>query len=372
LRKVSINFVGPGMTVGYPVYNGRGEMLINRGVVLTRRVINRLIRQGVPALYIVDDFFSGIEPKDVLDSRTRVDAVNIVKKVFSKNYTFKLSSEETNVLKSSVDTFMQQLLKNRSIMIDLIDIRCIDDYTFGHCVNVCVLSLVTAIHLGYDLATMTILGMGALMHDIGKILIPKEILNKPGKLSNEEYELIKKHSQLGYDLLCDSKPLIKNLSALIVLQHHERFNGEGYPAGLAREEIHNLSQIVGIADVFDAMTADRVYRPGFHPSQVWEMLAASGDFLFKYELIQAFLANVAPYPSGSVVQLSSDEIGIVVETHKELPLHPRLKVVFDGRGNYLNNNNQIELSERRELSIARVLDPREINELKKKIKNSCN
>jgi len=368
LRKVSIDFIEPGMIVGHPVYNSRGEMLINGGVVLTRRVINRLIQQGVPALYIVDEFFSGFEPKDVLDDRTRVEAVSIVKKVFSKNYAFKLSSEETDMLKNSVDTFMQQLLENRSILIDLIDIRCMDDYTFGHCVNVCVLSLVTAIHLGCDLATLKLLGMGALLHDIGKMLIPKEILNKPGKLTDEEYEVMKKHPQFGYDLLCDSEPFVKDLSALITLQHHERFNGEGYPAGLAKEEIHNLSQIVGIADVFDAMTADRVYRPGFHPSEVWEMLAASGDYLFKYDLVRAFLSNIAPYPSGSVVQLSSNEIGIVMETHKKIPFRPRLKILFDRYGNYLNNDYEIELLERRELTITRVLKSREVEELKKKIK----
>lgn len=364
MRKIYFNFVKPGMTVGYPVYNSRGELLINGGIVLTRRVIEKLSQHGVPALYIEDDLFKDVEIKDVLDLRTRVEAVNLVRSVFSRNYAPKISSDDTDSFKGVVSKMMRQLLKNRAIMVDLVDIRCLDDYLFSHCVNVCVLSLVTAIHLGYDETTLSILGMGAILHDMGKTMIPKDILDKPGKLTDEEYEIVKMHPLHGYELLRNSKPPVNNLSALLSLQHHERFNGEGYPAGLSKEEIHNLSQIVGMADMFDAMTSDRVYRRGYLPGEVWEMLAAGGDYIFKYELIQAFLYNVAPYSSGSVVRLGSNEIGIVIETRKGLPLHPRLKIISDSNGIFLKKPIFIELWERPELSIKKVFSCEEVDELK--------
>ncbi|MCL6561204.1 MAG: HD-GYP domain-containing protein [Firmicutes bacterium] len=364
MRKVYIDLLRPGMVVGYAVHNSRGEMLVNRGTVLTQRYIDRLIQQGIPALYIADDFFPDIDSKDIIDEQTRVKAIKQVKTVLkgssSKIFTF----EETMALQRTVDEILTNLLNNQSLMINLNDIRSMDDYLFGHCVNVCVLSLVTGIQLGYDKVTMSILGMGALLHDLGKIIISREILDKPGKLNAEEYEEIKKHPDYSYDILINQQPRIKKLSAIIAWQHHERMNGEGYPRGLTGDGIHRLSQIVGMADMYDAMTADRVYRRGIPPNEVYEMLSACGDYYFDYELVKAFLHNIAPYPVGTVVRLNTNEIGVVSRNNKRFPFSPRVTIVVDRTGSYLQNKVEKELSSGLDLYITGVLDNAEIEELK--------
>jgi len=366
LRKVHISFVRPGMTIGYAVFNSRGEMLINRGAVLTARFIERLVRQGIPALYIVDDFLPDVEFEDVVNNQTRVKAINRVRNLFNRTVNSKIIPDETNCLYDSIDEIKNKLLNNQSLMINLVDIRSMDDYLFGHCVNVCVLSLAAAIHLGFNNASISILGMGALLHDVGKVMVSKDILNKPGKLTTDEYEVIKKHPSYGYEIIMNNLPHIRKLAAIIALQHHERLCGDGYPKGLTGDKIHRFSQIVGMADVYDAMTADRVYRRGYPSNEVYEMLSASGNYHFDYELVKAFLYNIAPYPVGSIVRLSSNEIGLVVKNQKKHPFHPQVKVMLDSAGKFLEAPFEIDLSKNDELFIAKVLDHAEIEELRVK------
>ena len=366
MRKVHISFVRPGMTIGYAVFNSRGEMLINRGAVLTARFIERLVRQGIPALYIVDDFLPDVEFEDVVNNQTRVKAINRVRNLFNRTVNSKIIPDETNCLYDSIDEIKNKLLNNQSLMINLVDIRSMDDYLFGHCVNVCVLSLAAAIHLGFNNASISILGMGALLHDVGKVMVSKDILNKPGKLTTDEYEVIKKHPSYGYEIIMNNLPHIRKLAAIIALQHHERLCGDGYPKGLTGDKIHRFSQIVGMADVYDAMTADRVYRRGYPSNEVYEMLSASGNYHFDYELVKAFLYNIAPYPVGSIVRLSSNEIGLVVKNQKKHPFHPQVKVMLDSAGKFLEAPFEIDLSKNDELFIAKVLDHAEIEELRVK------
>lgn len=131
---------------------------------------------------------------------------------------------------------------------------------------------------------------------------------------------------IRYSILTNYESDIGKISALIALQHHERHNGEGYPNGLCGDDIHDFSQIVGMADIYDAITADRVYRKAHPPGEAYEMLAGSGNFFFNYELVQSFLYNIAAYPTGTLVRLNSNEIAVVEETPKGFSLYPILKI----------------------------------------------
>ena len=357
MRRIPANSLKPGMRVGHNIFNSRGETLISRGVVLNNGYIESLKRLGIPALYIIDDSLPDFYVSDVIEEKSRLDAIKLARTILNGNKPAKsrLDNVIINELRSTVSGIIDQLIENHNLMVNLVDIRSIDDYLFGHSVNVCVLSLITGISLGYSRKKLMMLGMGSLLHDMGKTLIPACILNKPGPLSGEELNVIKQHPQYGYSILDDSKSGIEALAAIIALQHHERYNGEGYPKGLSGNNIHEFSQIVGITDVFDAMTADRVYRKAHPPFEVYEMLAGSGNYFFDYKLVLAFLGNIAAYPAGSLVRLSSDEIAIVVETPKGFSLYPIVKILYDAGGNKLAEPLDLDLSQQKEKTIVKVL-----------------
>lgn len=366
MRRVPISSVQPGMKVGHVVYNSLGQILLNRGVALTQAYINSLIQFGIPALYITDDFLPDVRVEDVIDDHTRVKAIKQVKTILTRTSVSQtILEDEAAVLQKTVCEMLDQLLNSPSVMVNLVDIRNLDDYLFGHSVNVCVLSLLTGASLGMEKASLINLGMGAILHDIGKMLIPHHILNKPGKVTEEEFRQLKKHPEYSYEILARGG-FVKKSSAIIALQHHERYNGSGYPRGLIGEDIQISSQIVGIADVYDAMTADRVYRRANLPNDVYEMLAACGDYLFDYDILKAFLGNVAAYPNGSVVGLNSNEIGVVAETSRGFPLYPKLKVIFNQEG-YCKESYLLDMTKDINLCITKLYKFGEVEKLKSKV-----
>lgn len=364
MRRIPINALQPGMKVGHTLYNSRGDVLINNGVILNHKYIRGLRKMGIPAIFIIDDSMPVFYVQDVIDEQSRVAAVKLTRKILTAPSKSPLEKAMFNDAKSTVGNIIDQLLENRSLMVNLVDIRSLDDYLFAHSVNVCVLSLITGISLGFGKEKLMALGLGALLHDVGKTLIPPKILNKPGSLNNEEFSVIKRHPEYGYTILNSNDSPIKKSAAIIALQHHERYNGEGYPNGIQNKEISDLAQIVGIADVYDAMTADRVYRKAYPPHEAYEMLAGSGDYYFNYNLVRAFLYNIAAYPAGSIVRLNSGETALVVDTPKGFSLYPKIKVLFDAGGNRLSEPVDIDMSAQGMLSIVRVLEYEEIELLK--------
>lgn len=356
MRRVSLNLISPGMKVGRPVINSNGQVLLNAGVILTEKYIHRLKLLGIPSLYIEDGYLPDLQVDDVISDETRIKAITQVKNLL-KEHTRSLGEQEqhTEKIYSTVNEIIDQLLSNNQLIVNLIDIRAMDDYVFAHSVNVCVLALMTGIALGYGRSKLFHLGMGAILHDIGKILIPKEILDKPGKLTDEEYAVVKQHPEHGLKLLKDN-PHVSNLSKLVVYQHHERYCGQGYPQGLKESEIHEFAQITGMVDMYDALTADRVYRKAFPPHEAYEMISAAGNYLFTYEIIQPFLSNIAAFPAGTMVELSSGEVAIVVSTKKGFSLYPRVRVLFDRQKRPVTEVKELELLDYRNLVISRVLD----------------
>ena len=358
MRKVPTSVLKPGMKTGRPIYNASGQVLLNSGVVLTERFIHRLKMLGVPAVYIDDGFLPDIEINDVISEETRVQAVARVKALLAEQERRRSPVGRAIIgvkdLYSTVNDIIDELLSNRSLMVNMVDIRCLDEYTFGHSVNVCVLAIITGITMGFSRQKLFHLGMGALLHDIGKIGVPLEILNKPGPLTREEFEIVKKHCAYGAAIL-EKDRHAGPLCRLVALQHHERYGGQGYPAGLAGDEIHLFARITGMVDTYDALTADRVYRRAFPPHEAYEMIAASGNYLFDFEVVKSFLHNVAAYPLGSLVRLSSGETGVVVETVRGYSLYPRVRILFDADGAPLPAPYEIWLGEHRRLVVREVI-----------------
>lgn len=303
-----------------------------------------------------------IEAKDLIAKKTRVAAVRQVKNILLETKeSGRLVIDPQSVYKT-VDQFTGEMMACPDLMFNLVDLRSQDDYTFAHSVNVCVLALMTGITLGYDGKKLASLGVGALLHDLGKVKIPDEILNKPGRLTREEFSAIKMHTVYGYELIRDSKSL-DGLHALMAYQHHESCDGTGYPAGISCDKFHDFSQIISIVDKFDALTAERVYRKPFSPCEAYEMCAASGNYLFKDYIVKAFLKNIAAYPTGSVVELNSGYIGVVIETPKGFSTFPRVMLMYDPEHRPLPVQEEISLIEKGNLFVIRMLQPEEIQSL---------
>lgn len=344
MRKISVKNIQDGMKLGKTIFSEVGYVLLSEGTILKEAYMSRLESFDISEIYIVDAFSEDIEIKDVIDERTRLEAKIAVKKAMADYRDNRRFSAEST--KRVVDSIIDELLNSRDLMVNLSDIKTSDDYTFSHSVNVCVLSLITGIKLGLDQLKLRDLGVGALLHDIGKVMIPDEILKKPDKLSEEEFAKIREHPLLGYNIV-KADPNVKLTSAYVVLSHHERFDGSGYPNGLKGENTHLFAKIVSIADVFDALTSDRVYRKKLRTFEVVEYLNAISESHFDQDILQCFMKSIPIYSIGTSVLLSSGEKGIVVDTNKEFPTRPIVRIIYHADGSRKDRDfEEIDLTRR--------------------------
>ncbi|NTW06180.1 MAG: HD-GYP domain-containing protein [Peptococcaceae bacterium] len=354
MRRVPSSFLKSGMITGSHIYTLDGRILLAKGVELTDGYIDKLVSKGIPFVYIDDDISRDIFISDVILDETRLKAKNHIRKAISNMDSF--DYQET---KSVVNEIIEQLLSNRDILYDLEDIRSVDDYLFGHSVNVCVLSVIIGISMNYNSEQLENLAVGALLHDIGKGMVPSHILHKAGKLTSDEFEEIKNHSKYSLEILRKNDS-ISSVSRIIAYQHHERYNREGYPQGLGGKEILDMAQIVGMADVYDAITSDRCYGDAISPNEAYELLAGSGDYYFKYSIVQKFLFKLVLYPTGTMIELSTDEIGIVVKNTLGYPTKPIVRMLYNSDFSPIEPYKEFDLFQFNNITIRRVLSEAEV------------
>lgn len=362
MRRIPITALRPGMRVARPVYGSSGQVLLQRDVILTRRYVAHLKELGVPFLYIDDGLLDGYRVDDVISDETRAGAVNKVRNLVAAVETPNPAGHvimRTKDMSRTVNTIVEELLAQQELMVNLIDIRLEDDYLFGHSVNVCVLALVTGITVGLPKEQLVNLGVGAILHDVGKGAIPRNILYKPGSLTKAEYEAVKKHTTEGYEIL-STLPHARDVAH----EHHERYDGKGYPHGKKGEQIHTNAQIVAICDVYDAVTSTRVYRPAHPAHEALELISGSGNQAFSLKMVTKFLENIAAYPTGSVVELSDKRIGIVIDTPKGFCKYPRIKLLFDEEGRPYSVPVEINTLDFPALVVRRVLTEEEFSQHK--------
>lgn len=353
MRKIEISSLRPGMVLSSAIYNSRGEELLRAGKQLTDTYIQQLLKQGVTVVW-VDGAQIGQQVNDVIKWQTRLAAVNQVRNILVNAKESGRLVIEPQTLYNTVGEFTEQLLNNKNLIFNLVDLRSQDDYTFAHSVNVCTLALMTGITLGYSREELEVLGVGALLHDLGKVKIPDEILNKPGALTSEEFGIMKKHTILGYELIRNAEN-IGEIQALMALQHHENYDGSGYPAGIQSDRIHEYSQVVAIADRFDAITANRVYRKAFPPHEAFEMCLAAGNYYVKENVAKAFMYNIAAYPAGTLVELNNGMIGVSVDTPKGYSLYPLVRIFYNNKYKPVTKQYDLPLFEKPGLCVLKVL-----------------
>jgi HD-GYP domain-containing protein (c-di-GMP phosphodiesterase class II) len=332
------------MIIGKDLYGLDGILLLKEGQRITEMNINRIQSLGFQGIYIVDKISEDINIQNIIDDTLRQRAIGAVKHIFNSLENKEEKKAEINLLnaKNFIEDIVDEIINKKHLIINMVDLKYFDDYTYYHCVNVAVLSIVVGFTLGLSREDLWKLGLGAMLHDIGKVFILKDILNKRGSLTEEEIAIVQGHSEKGYDYLRE-KWEIPIKSYIAVLFHHERYNGTGYPRGREKENIQLFSRVIAIADVYDALISDRPYRKAVLPSDAIEYIMGASGLFFDPELVRIFVRKVAPYPLGSCVKLSNGETGIVVGNYEDACLRPKLRLLHKEKEDiYLDLKNDPE------------------------------
>ncbi len=321
------------------------SVLLRRGQTITDSALNRIKSLGFSGLYIDD----GVENDEMLDTglpeELRAECISSIKSLFlSFNGTFdKQVMLQLDRLSSAVDALIYEIKNNEDFMLNIVDLKMYDDYTYHHSLSVSVVSISIGIGLGVDDIFLRQAGLSAMLHDIGKMMVPSSIMLKPSRLSAEEYDLIKKHPQYGTQIL----PRRSDISETIfdgILSHHERIDGSGYPLGVKQDDIPLVGRILAVADVYDALTSHRPYRAPWLPSEASEYIMGGSGTYFDEDVVAAFVKKVAPYPVGTCVRLSNGAIAVVTKNDEMAPLRPMVRLV--------QNNTVISLNDKKYLNIV--------------------
>lgn len=332
-----------------------GGVLAAAGVRLTWQLIRRLKELGIDRVYVEDDLTGDIVPEDVVTEETRQEAVAAVYRAMTQIIDGTLiksraaDREIGSVFRGVFNRILRDISRRDNVMVNLVSLHTTDGYLFHHAVNVAILAGIVGLSRGYSQQQLEDLGVGALLFDIGMTLVPASIREKRGPLTHDERVEMQRHTETGFELLRNRFD-ISLVSAHCALQHHERYDGLGYPRGLKGEDIHEFARIVAIADVFDALTSVRPHRNRYKPSEAIEYLFASGNALFDLELVRLFCRHVCIYPVSTTVMLNTGQIGVVSANHPGIVQRPTVRIVREADGRAVNGPYEIDL--RKELNVT--------------------
>lgn len=350
MRKISVDKITTGMRLSKPINLIDGRMLLSKGMPLKESYIDKLKNLGVYQVYIDDEISGDLYIEDVISEETRFHARVQVKKLMEDILSG--GAIDLYPIGDTVNRIIDELIYNKNITVNLDDVRSVDDYTFAHSVNVGVLSIITGINLGYNQTRIKELGIGALLHDIGKTKVPNEIIKKPGFLDYLEMEEMKRHTEYGHGIL-KFFPEIGYTSRFVVLAHHERCDGSGYPLGLKGEETHEFVKVVAVADVFDALTSDRIYRQRVGRQEAVDYITSMAGKLFDCDIVKAFISSVPVYPIGTIVELSTGQKAIVLDNNKDFPTRPKVRIIEDGKRSKEQKSDVIDLLKMNNIMVLR-------------------
>lgn len=342
MRFVPLNCVKEGTYLAKNLHDAKGRILLKKGTLLTEGLIDKIRESGFQSIYINDEY-SNNEIEDLIKPELKVKTVSTIKETFesisqsnrqAKNKVRNLKDKQNLLLQEKYINSLNDISKylvdditsSKNVLVNLVDIKNMDTYTYEHSLNVTLLSLVLGIELRLNKNDLYNLCIGALLHDIGKAFIPKDLLLKKEKLTDEELNIVRDHTAKGYEYLKSNSHLTAP-SRIIAFQHHERLDGSGYPNGLKGDQINRLAKIVAIADVYDAFTSDRPYKKASPPHEALEYIMGAAGRYFDFDMVQAFVRKVIPYPVGTLVKLSNGAIALVEEINPNFPLRPKVRIV---------------------------------------------
>jgi len=313
----------------------------------------RTIRQGIDQPVYGD----GCDDNGSIPSRTYLDALHAVRDTMSEIEKGRIPSGGR--INAVVDNMVSLTIKDHTTLLGLAMIKDYDNYTFNHSVNVGILALALAAELGMDRETLRDTNTAGLLHDIGKTRIDKSILNKPAKLSSDEYEVMKQHAEKGAEIVASMKDIHPRVGDA-VLGHHIKHNRSGYPEWARERKFDDMTEIVAVADCYDAITTLRSYNMPILPRAALDIMRRISGTSLNGQLVERFEKMMGEYPVGTLVRLDNNEIALVVRPHPMENRAEAVKVVIDARGNALEKPRPVSLSESegvRYASIVATVDP---------------
>lgn len=322
-KLVNIDDLKIGMILERDVVDRRtGAVLVSKNRAVTRGLINKLCNNNIHIVSIKEDKI----PENLINHNFMQEYSNIENKLDNIFDTIKKEDKlDVKELSNEMDSFVKEIIKTRNISAQMKLLKERDDYTFNHSLGVSILAITLGKWLGYDEKSILELSITGLLHDIGKLRIPEEIINKPSKLTQDEFELMKKHSLYGYEMVMESGGFSQDI-LLGVLQHHEKVNGTGYPEGLKGGDIHEYAKIIAVCDIYHALTSDRAYKYKDSPFDVADYLRKESFQSLDPNIVGVFLKNISKFYVGNRVLLSDGSIGTIIYIHPQNTTKPIVKV----------------------------------------------
>lgn len=316
MRYVNMMDVAAGMKVAKAILNENGDILVHANVILTEPLIQQMRKRELTGIYIEDALSEDIFLEELISEETERKAVKA------------LQNLDIDAAMDVAELIVDEISDMSEISLDMSGLRSKSNSTYEHSIDVSIYAVMIGIGMGMRKGLLKELAVSALLHDIGKLQIPTKLLHKPGKLTPEEYEEMKKHSEYGYELLKDNVMLTSKIK-MGVYMHHENVDGTGYPLGLEGDQIYLFAKIIHIADVYDAICSKRSYKQAQLPTASAEFLMQRSGTMFQPELVRVFLDCLPLYPKGRTVILNNNEKAIVVENRQFHTARPVVRY-FDG------------------------------------------
>ncbi|MFA5881824.1 MAG: HD-GYP domain-containing protein [Eubacteriales bacterium] len=333
-----VDQVRSGMILAKPVFNLNGTKLLEKNYTLDKNMIARLENAGAKRLWVTDDsnsFLKDFVPQKIFHETVKVLEDVKVRVTDGKSFDAYTVNEVTHEL-------VEQIIANEMPFAEMVRMKLTENSVSEHMVDVSMLSIMTGKAMGMDKLDMRFLGFAALLHDVGKIFVPAEILAKPAKLNESEMRVVKKHPQIGFDILSNIEGINKHTLS-VVLQHHERLDGSGYPFGLQGKSIKLFSRIVAISDIYTAVIREKSYRPRIPIYEAGELLWSDAGAKLDRKLTSTFLRHVVTFPLRSTVKLNNGAVGKVVYQNSDFPTRPIVSV--DGEMTDLSESTTLFVSE---------------------------
>lgn len=332
MRYVKAEHLEKNMVICYTLYDDNEKVLLKANKKLTKANITRIQQLEIAGLYVFeDDEITTHTP--IVSEQSRIKALKSLKR---------LNIDDCIYIANNI---VEEIRESETMIVETINLSSYDNYTYTHSVNVDILSVVLGVALGLSDDDLKKLSQAALLHDIGKTCLPLEILNKPGKLTPEEYAEVQKHPRYGYNMLKDNYE-ISSVTRNAIMSHHENEDGSGYPRGLTSDKIHTFAKIIHIADVYDALVTKRVYKDAMNPADALEYLMSQTEKMFDKDMVATFMEYIAPYPLGVTVELSTGQHATVVKNNRSMLSRPVVR---------LNSGTTIDLLTRLDVTITQML-----------------
>ena len=334
----------PGMRVDHPVSDRLGRVLVARGATLDEYIIEAMLKMGIMSVYIQeitdDDENEPVSPaaqKNIerlrTEDRSKVSLSASVRERVAEGIQYVYSNTDDPALVHTTDSIADNLRsapqENDAMAIDISALKTSDEYTFKHSVDVATISMIVAKKMGMTDEEIHEIGVAGLLHDVGKTKIPLEILNKPGRLDDAEFEVMRQHSVYSYRIIQNSAGLSEEVKRG-VLQHHEKINGAGYPMAVPGNKISPYAKILAVADIYDALVTERPYKSAFSQREAIEMIMSMTQELDLFAM-ESFLQSMILYPVDSIVELSNGEKAKVVKNSPHYILRPTVVGLASGK-----------------------------------------